>query len=133
MSKPAQPTDPDVLDPKVSASCLDFLLIELIPLAYRLTAELAAKEQALTEELRKSQAFSRPRTAESGTVAPNALTGKDGAVGLGRVAENSKRDSGTGTAGVSSDVVALDDETREAVFWRVDSLGYRVGQGLVER
>lgn len=27
----------------------------------------------------------------------------------------------------------VDDETRDAVFWRLDGLGYRVGQGLVER
>ena len=27
----------------------------------------------------------------------------------------------------------LDDETRDAVFWRLDGMGYRVGQGLVER
>ena len=27
----------------------------------------------------------------------------------------------------------LDDETRDAVFCRLDGMGYRVGQGLVER
>ena len=26
-----------------------------------------------------------------------------------------------------------DENTRSAVFWRLDGLGYRVGQGLVER
>lgn len=39
-----------------------------------------------------------------------------------------------GTEGTMDDGGEGDeDERREAVFWRLDALGYRVGQGLVER
>jgi hypothetical protein len=54
-----------------------------------------------------------------------------------------KEDSVAGTAGGSVSVRAGDgtgdarkmdeDEERDAVFFRLESLGYRVGQGLVER
>ena len=32
------------LNPKLAASCFDFLLIELVPMAYRVAAELAARD-----------------------------------------------------------------------------------------
>lgn len=32
-----------------------------------------------------------------------------------------------------SDKIADDDEAREATFFRLESIGYRVGQGLAER
>ena len=62
----------------VSASCMDLLLIEMVPMAYRVAEELA-------------------------------LPGKN---------ETPNVD---------------EDEQREAAFRRLESLGYRVGQGLVER
>ncbi|KAI9766836.1 MAG: Trafficking protein particle complex subunit 33 [Geoglossum simile] len=58
----------------LSSSCLDLLLIELVPMAYRLANELSVSEERLDDE-----------------------------------------------------------EEREAVFYRLEMLGYRVGQGLVER
>ncbi|KAL2007185.1 hypothetical protein VTN00DRAFT_8623 [Thermoascus crustaceus] len=58
----------------LSASCLDFLLIELVPMAERMAQELSAPDERLDEE-----------------------------------------------------------EQREATFYRLESLGYRVGQGLAER
>ncbi|BAE61775.1 transport protein particle complex subunit [Aspergillus flavus] len=58
----------------LSASCLDFLLIELVPMAERLAKELSADDKT-----------------------PD------------------------------------DDEIRETTFFRLESLGYRVGQGLAER
>ncbi|GIK06523.1 trafficking protein particle complex subunit 33 [Aspergillus viridinutans] len=58
----------------LSTSCLDFLLIELVPMAERLAKELALNDKA-------------------------------------------------------SD----DDEIRESTFFRLESIGYRVGQGLAER
>lgn len=68
----------DPLATFLNASCMDLLLIELVPMAYRLADELA-------------------------------LPGPDG-------------------------VKAVDeDEMREAAFRRLETLGYRVGQGLVER
>ena len=42
--------------------------------------------------------------------------------------------SGAGTAVVNGSGKKMDeDEEREAVFFKLESLGYRVGQGLVER
>ena len=61
----------------LNASCLDLLLIELVPLADRLATELSASASS-----------------------------------------NEKLD---------------DEEHREAMFYRLETLGYRVGQGLVER
>ncbi|KAL9075096.1 MAG: hypothetical protein Q9161_001781 [Pseudevernia consocians] len=62
----------------LNASCMDLLLIEMVPMAYRLAGELATP-------------------------------GQDG-------------------------VKPIDeDEQREAAFRRLETLGYRVGQGLVER
>lgn len=62
----------------LNASCMDLLLIEMVPMAYRLAEELA-------------------------------VLGTDG---VKRVDE---------------------EEQREAAFRRLELLGYRVGQGLVER
>ncbi|KAK3989496.1 trafficking protein particle complex subunit 6B [Cladorrhinum sp. PSN332] len=62
----------------LSASALDFLLIEMVPMAYRVTNELSTSQTQQTAQLEE-------------------------------------------------------DEEREAVFFRLESIGYRVGQGLVER
>lgn len=62
----------------LNASCMDLLLIEMVPMAYRLAEDLAVPE-------------------------------KDG---IKRIEE---------------------DEQREAAHRRLETLGYRVGQGLVER
>jgi hypothetical protein len=58
----------------LNSSCLDFLLIELVPMAYRLANELSVSDGKLDEE-----------------------------------------------------------EERDAAFYRLETLGYRVGLGLVER
>lgn len=77
----------------LSASCLDFLLIELVPMAYRVTNELEASASA--------QGTSASATEKDAPSAPRA---------------------------------AMDEEEeRDAVFYRLETLGYRVGQGLVER
>lgn len=110
------PFDDDIQNPKVAASTLDFLLIELVPLAQRITEQLQAREQALADE------YKRSKTLNGATNAPSAT--EDGA-------------ESTATAGASTitslGFPAMREDTREAVFWRLDSLGYRVGQGLVER
>ncbi|MCJ1472834.1 Trafficking protein particle complex subunit 33 [Lambiella insularis] len=62
----------------VSASCLDLLLIEIVPMAYRIAGELSIR-------------------------APESKGAAD------------------------------EEEQREAAFRRLETLGYRVGQGLVER
>jgi trafficking protein particle complex subunit 6 len=58
----------------LNSSCLDLLLIELVPMAYRIANEFNLSDEKLDDE-----------------------------------------------------------EEREAVFYRLDMLGYRVGQGLAER
>ena len=36
-------------------------------------------------------------------------------------------------AGVETEMVMDEEDERGAVFWRLEKIGYRVGQGLVER
>ena len=62
----------------LNSACLDFLLIEMVPMAYRLASQLVVSNEE---------------------------------------------------GGKSAD----DEEQREAAFRRLETLGYRVGQGLVER
>ncbi|RDW70312.1 trafficking protein particle complex subunit 6B [Coleophoma crateriformis] len=65
----------------LNSSCLDLLMIELVPMAYRITSPASTQE-----------------------------------------------------AGAGAAIPKLDeDEERDAVFYRLEMLGYRVGQGLVER
>ena len=107
-------------DATVAASCLDFLLIELVPLAQRITDQLHARDAALIADLKRSQILSKqpPSTARDATAADT----------------NAAAASVTGATETTTTAVGgLDNETREAVFWRLDGMGYRVGQGLVER
>jgi hypothetical protein len=133
MSRP-QPTDQTLspTDPTVAASCLDFLLIELVPLAERITSQLHACDAALREEYKRSQIFhdqppppstSAAAGGEDGAGAVSSAVIMDGASSVGGAATDNSTAMGGG----------VDDETRDAVFWRLDGLGYRVGQGLVER
>lgn len=73
---PYNATDPHATF--LNASCMDFLLMEMVPMAYRLAEELA-------------------------------VAGEDGVKHVD------------------------EDEEREIAFRKLDTLGYRVGQGLVER
>lgn len=77
----------------LNASCLDFLLIELVPLAYRVTNEL--------EPPSDSSAPASPP--------PEDVTSPGGTRRLD------------------------EEDEREAAAYRLDMLGYRVGQGIVER
>lgn len=93
----------------LSSSCLDFLLIELVPLAYRITTECDSN-QAFTD------AASVP-AVEATSTTNRAVSSSSGAA-----------------AGSSSGARKLDEEEElDAVHFRLESLGYRVGQGLVER
>lgn len=93
----------------LSTSCLDFLMIELVPMTYRVAHELDAS------------------SPESSLVETNGNSGGGAAAG-GDV--SSVVATATGTAGSRR----LDeDEERDAVFFRLEGLGYRVGLGLVER
>lgn len=100
----------------VNTSCLDLLLIELVPMAYRITADLALRE----EEWTKGSSGSKAGNRLSGTTSNDASSGVGGAVG------------GTGAGGGVTATVD-EEEAREAVFHRLENLGYRVGLGVVER
>ncbi|KAK8927658.1 Trafficking protein particle complex subunit 6B [Metarhizium anisopliae] len=94
----------------LSSSCLDFLLIELVPLAYR-----------VTNERDSTQDPSEPAGAQAAEAASTSHRGAS----LGSGGAHHVSSSGTRK---------LDDEEElDAVHFRLESLGYRVGQGLVER
>ncbi|KAI9746426.1 MAG: Trafficking protein particle complex subunit 33 [Claussenomyces sp. TS43310] len=98
----------------LSSSCLDLLLIELVPLAYRLANELDASERESIAGFAENAAWNADRASENVSVGKRGLGGA--AVATTRI--EAKMD---------------DDEERDAVFYRLEILGYRVGQGLVER
>jgi E3 SUMO-protein ligase PIAS1 len=93
----------------LSSSCLDFLLIELVPLAYRIT-----NERDLTQTLSEP---ATSQTAEAASTSQRALSSESGAPQAPN-SGNRKLD---------------EEEELDAVHFRLESLGYRVGQGLVER
>jgi trafficking protein particle complex subunit 6 len=93
----------------LNSSCLDLLLIELVPMAYRLANEL--------------QPGDRDGGSGSGAAGGARAEGEKG--GAGSVV--------TGAAGERTGSKIDEDEERDAVFYRLEMLGYRVGQGLVER
>jgi hypothetical protein len=90
----------------LNTSCLDLLLIELVPMAYRITSDLAAREEAWTHG--------------GSSTKNNRLSGDASSTAVGPV-------GGNATATVD------EEEAREAVFHRLENLGYRVGLGIVER
>ncbi|EMR67099.1 putative trafficking protein particle complex subunit 6b protein [Eutypa lata UCREL1] len=99
----------------VSSSCLDFLMIEVVPMAYRVTNEL---EEVAAASTSTSTSSSRPTAA--------IRAGENGGGGGGG---GGRRGNGGGGGNKLLD----EDEERDAVFYRLETLGYRVGMGLVER
>lgn len=103
----------------LSSSCLDLLLIELVPMAYRVTNELEAASA--------SNPNLPPVAAAAAAAAQNNTSSEE------------VESSVAGTAGAASTMTAPgrrvmdEEEERDAVFYRLEMLGYRVGQGLVER
>ena len=137
MSRPGTETTISPSDPTLAASCLDFLLIELVPLAQRITDQLAARDAALREEYKRSQIFhDQPPAPPNNSTAAGTGSGDGSGAGEVKTAATTFTDVGSvGGAPTDNTTAAggVDDETRDAVFWRLDGLGYRVGQGLVER
>ena len=105
-SQPAPYNDPTATF--VNISTLDFLLIELVPMAYRIATDLAAREE---EWIR------------------NSGSGASAKGGVSDDASTSGVQAGTGVGGTHMD----EEEAREAVFHRLEALGYRVGLGVAER
>jgi hypothetical protein len=97
----------------LNSSCLDLLMIELVPMAYRIVNEIDAPTSP------------PPSTSNPANASSPIQSRKEGSL-----------KSGTGTAGVGNGIGGRkmdEDEERDAVFYRLEMLGYRVGQGLVER
>lgn len=141
-SQQLQQEQDDPLNPKFAASTLDFLLIELVPLAQRITEQLHAREQELFEEYKRSRIFNPGKRASVGPEkSPQTGTVEDGTNATPVAAEGSVKAPVPDPAGTESTAGVLtclgfpvmDEQTRDGVFWRLDGLGYRVGQGLVER
>jgi hypothetical protein len=84
----------------LSASSLDLLLIELVPLSQRLATEFSSSALPSQKDQQAPSHSSHP-------IPPNQ-----------------------GSTAIGADD---DDEQREAIFYRLEGLGYRVGIGLVER
>lgn len=104
---PYNSTDPTTS--YLSISSLDFLLIELIPLAYRVTNEIDGGSSS-------SPTPSPPLAGDNAST----VGSQTGAVAASSTARSTNR--------------KLDEEEeRDAASYRLESLGYRVGQGLVER
>jgi len=97
----------------LNSSCLDLLMIELVPMAYRIVNEIDSPSTPPLQIQTQAQAQSPTQSRKGG----------DGSLksGAGTL--------GNGTAGRKMD----EEEERDAVFYRLEMLGYRVGQGLVER
>lgn len=128
--------DPD--NPKVAVSCFDLLLLELVPMAYRIAADLAAKEEAWLATKRRSlktnrhslQSHSGASNAGTtgGTVKSTAAGAKSGVEG------EDPAFAGLGIGGIGGTAPGMDEEElRETVFYRLEAIGYRVGLGVTER
>jgi hypothetical protein len=104
------PPPADPAGPHAATSCFDLLLVELVPMAYRLAAEV------------EGRALAAGQAGGGGpAAAAAAATGADAKPGLG-------------VGGIGGAVPGMDEEeTREVVFWRLDAVGYRVGLGIVDK
>lgn len=101
----AQSTDVS-LDPAaqyVNQSCFDLLLIELLPLAERMARDYEASLDRPSLVNRTSKLQNAPSTA------------------------------GTAASGVAADGLPETELFKETRYYRLESLGHRVGQGLSER
>lgn len=106
----------------LASSCFDFLLIELVPMAYRLAHELDEKERDGMAGYAPEQIGKDGSVAGSSRTSTTKATAATGATGTGTAG----RIPGSGNAGQMDE-----DEKRDAVFFRLETLGYRVGQGMV--
>ncbi|KAM3508232.1 hypothetical protein MY10362_001292 [Beauveria mimosiformis] len=119
----------------LSSSCLDFLLIELVPLAYRVTQERDGGSDAAAEKGAKRRSTGGGGGGDDEDDEDedeDALPDANGST----VSERQRASStGAATTGSAGNTRRFDDEDEEldAVHYRLETLGYRVGQGLVER
>ena len=107
-------------------------MIEIVPMAYRVVHDITPDTpHASSSVLPPSAAAQNPETpAVGGSIGGGGSVGGAPlvkATGTGRIGEVGKND----LVGIKRKLD--EEEEREAVFWRLEGLGYRVGQGLVER
>ncbi|KAK6002007.1 hypothetical protein QM012_002497 [Aureobasidium pullulans] len=128
-----QPADPtSTSDPKVAASTLDFLLIELVPLAQRIAADLHARDTALlSSSLERNATLNTSTTAQSSTTLPTST--KRQSVKSTEAARSTTATLQTANTNAEEDDEETQDLLQESILYRLDSLGYRVGLGLVEK
>ncbi|KAL6885342.1 transport protein particle component [Trichoderma longibrachiatum] len=122
LSPPMQPFNS--ADPSasfLSTSALDFLLIELVPLAHRVTSQrdFSSPSPAATSSL--STQLSPPANHQQQQHPDNDSTA-------------AQAQAQTSSPSVEHPAKRIDDEEHlDAVHYRLEAQGYRVGQGLVER
>ena len=88
----------------LNASCFEHLMIELVPLAERMARRLE-----------------------------DSIDGRSGPVGGAAGTATGGSTTGTTGTGTSAEKEQDEERFRDSVYFRLDSLGYRVGQGLSER
>ena len=138
MSKSALEED-DRQNPKLAASCLDFLLIELVPMAYRIATDLHLREEALMAAQLESQNINTDNSTSQQQQPRKTLPDRTSQISNSAEAGTTSTKNGGGGKTTTTDqdggaTGSIDDEeTRDAVFYKLDALGYRVGQGLAER
>ncbi|KAI2487167.1 Trafficking protein particle complex protein [Pyrenophora tritici-repentis] len=101
-------------------------------MAYRITADLAQREE---EWIRGSSVGEKGRLSSSGGMSgPGGGMGGVGGDAASTTAGTARGTDGGPVGGLGAGTATVDDEeAREAVFHRLESLGYRVGLGVVER
>jgi len=104
-------------------------MIEIVPMAYRVVHDITPDTSHPSSSLPPPASQSAETPAVGGSIGGGSVGGAAGvkATGTGRIGEVGKSD----LAGIKRKLD--EEEEREAVFWRLEALGYRVGQGLVER
>lgn len=103
-------------------------------MAYRLQSDLAARETELVSQaslLHLFPAKGKNNSSKRKQIVSGTST-TDGAGKSSTVAGTTAGAAGTVTTDAGGGEEE-DEQVREAVFYRLDKLGYRVGQGLVER
>lgn len=114
----------------LSTSALDFLLIELVPLAHRVTSQRDFSSP-ISSSLSPSTA-----AAAASQLSPQANQQHPDSNNNNDSSATHPQAQNSSTASASADHASKridDDEHLDAVHYRLEAQGYRVGQGLVER
>jgi len=120
----------------LGASCWDFFLIEMVPMAYRVTNELedhavaaAAAAGDSTGDLKIAAAAASGEQQQQDGPEGGSEDQQQTHQGKGRRPLSELSSGGSGGGSRKMD----EDEERDAVWFRLESQGYRVGVALVER